>query len=210
MSTQSELVRVSPASIHAFASALFNAAGVPPDYAAFIADSLVLADLRGVDTHGINRVPVYLARVKSGVLNPSPRLSFVMKTPVMAHLDAQSTFGFVAANLAILKAVEMAQTFGVGIVGVKNSGHFGMAATYLLKAIEKDMGAMVFTNASRAMPAWGGKAALLGTSPLAIGFPGRDGDHWILDMSPSIVARVSGYPRTSVPIYTYLETGQNS
>lgn len=191
MASQSEIIRVSPDSIHAFATAVFNAAGVPPEHAKLVADSLVLADLRGVDTHGINRVQGYLARVKSGVLNPSPTLSFVSKSPVMAHLDAGNTFGFVAANLAVAKAVEMAKVFGVGIVGVKNSGHFGMAATYLLKAIENEMGALVFTNASRAMPAWGSKEALLGTSPFAVGLPGKNGDHWTLDMSPSVVARVS-------------------
>ena len=126
MANQAERVRVSPDSIYAFAAALFSAAGVPPDYAAFIADALLLADLRGVDTHGINRVPVYLSRVKNGVVNPSPELSFVMKTPVMAHLDAQNTYGFIAGNLAMRKGVEIAKTYGFGVVGVKNSGHFGM------------------------------------------------------------------------------------
>ncbi|KAF2103190.1 putative malate/L-lactate dehydrogenase [Rhizodiscina lignyota] len=189
MATQSELVRVPPSSIHSFVTSIFQAAGVPPEHASLIADSLTLADLRGVDTHGVNRVPVYLQRVKAGVLDPSPQLSFVSKSPVMAVLDAKNTFGFVAANLAVSKAVEMAKIYGVGICAVKDSGHFGMAATYLLKAIENEMGAMVFTNASRSMPAWGSKEALLGTSPFAVGLPGKNGDHWTLDMSPSVVAR---------------------
>ena len=107
----------------------------------------------------------------------------------MAHLDAQHTFGFIAASRAIDKACTMAETYGVGIVGVKNSGHYGMAATYLLRAIEKGFAAFAFTNASRAMPAWGSKEALLGTSPFAVGFPGGKEGHYVLDMSPSVVAR---------------------
>lgn len=84
----------------------------------------------------------------------------------------------------------MARIYGVGIVGVKNSGHFGMAAGYLLEAIDMGLGAMVFTNTPRSMPAWGGREGLLGTSPFAVGLPGRGGDHWVLDMSAAVVERV--------------------
>lgn len=191
MASSSDQVRVAASDMHSFSTSLFVNAGVSPEHAKVVSDALVLADLRGVDTHGINRIPAYLTRVKGGVLNPKPELNFVNRTPVMAQLDAQGTFGFLAGSLAIQKAAEMANIYGVGIVGVKNSGHFGMAATYLLKAIEQGLAAMVFTNASRSMPAWGSKEALLGTSPFAVGLPGRNGDHWTLDMSPSVVARVS-------------------
>lgn len=190
MATSDGSVQLSISSMHDFATSILQSAGVSPEHSKVIADALVLADLRGVDTHGINRIPAYLTRVKAGVLNPTPKLEFVSKTPVMAHLDAQNTFGFLAANLAVERAAEMASVFGVGIVGVKSSGHFGMAATYLLKAIDKGLGAIVLTNASRSMPAWGSKEPLLGTSPFAVGLPGRNGDHWTLDMSPSVVARV--------------------
>lgn len=193
MAASNEQRRVAASNMHSFSAALLVKAGVSPENAEIISDALVLADLRGVDTHGINRIPAYLTRVKGGVLNPKPELNFVNKTPVTAHLDAQGTFGFLAGSLAVQKAAEMANIYGVGIVGVKNSGHFGMAATYLLKAIDQGLGAMVFTNASRSMPAWGSKEALLGTSPFAVGLPGRNGDHWTLDMSPSVVARVSSF-----------------
>lgn len=183
-------LRISAESAHAFATSLLTSGGVPKENAEIVADSLVLADLRGVDTHGINRLPVYIARVKSGVLNPSPTLEFQQKTPVMASLDAKNTFGFVAGRKAIDHAITMAETFGVGIVGVKNSGHYGMAATYLLRAIEKGYAAFAFTNASRSMPAWGSKEPLFGTNPFAVGFPGGEKGHFVLDMSPSVVARV--------------------
>ena len=182
--------QISADSAHAFAVDVLIRANVPSDRATIIADSLVLADLRGVDTHGINRLPGYIARVQARVLDPAPSLTFQQKTPVMASLDAQNTFGFVAGRYAIDHAVIMAESFGVGIVGVKNSGHFGMAATYLIRAIEKGYAAFVFTNASRSMPAWGSKEPLFGTSPFAVGFPGGQKGDFILDMSPSVVARV--------------------
>lgn len=176
-------------SVESFLLSVTTAAGLSPEHAQIVARALVLADLRGVDTHGANRIPAYLDRIRSGVVAPSPTLEFVHKTPVLTSLDAHNGLGIVAATLAKRKAVEIASTYGAGIVAVRNSGHFGMAATYLLEAINQGYGAMVSTNASRSMPAWGSKNALLGTSPFAVGLPGRSGDHWTLDMSPSVVAR---------------------
>ena len=163
--------------------------------AKIVADCLVRADLRGVDTHGINRMPSYIQRLKAGVLNAIPALRLTQKSPVMASLDANNGFGFVAAYHAIDKAVTTAGKFGIGIVGVKNSNHFGMAANYLLGAMEKGFAAMVFTNAGRSMPVWGSKEPLLGTSPFAVGLPGGEtgATGFVLDMSPSVVARVSGH-----------------
>lgn len=159
-------------------------------HAQIIANALVLADMRGVDTHGLNRLPGYLARIRSGALNPSPELHFVQRSPVCALLDAQNTFGFLAAHVAVEHALETAQTFGIGVVAVKNSGHYGMAATYLLQAVNLGYAAMAFTNASRSMPAWGSREPLLGTSPIAVGFPGGAKGNFVLDMSPAVVARV--------------------
>lgn len=196
--TESETILVPPSRANAFATSILICAGISPAHASIIAHALTLADTRGIDTHGLNRLPGYLARIRSGALNPSPDLRFVSKSPVCAHLDAQNTFGFLAAHFAVGKAIAMADIYGVGIVGVKNSGHYGMAATYLLQAIEKGLGAMAFTNASRAMPAWGSKEALLGTSPFAVGLPGGSKGNFVLDMSPSVVARVRDTPNTAI------------
>lgn len=89
--------------IHSFLTSVLTSAGVSPSNASLISSYLVLADLRGVDTHGITRLPAYLARIQSGVLNPNPSLEFTSKSPVTAHLDAQHTFGFLAADTAIRK-----------------------------------------------------------------------------------------------------------
>lgn len=189
MGANGEEVLIRPEVAEKFAMDVLQNAGVLKENAEIMAHALVLADLRGVDTHGINRLPGYLARIKSRVVDPNPSLEFSQRTPVMAHLDAKHTFGFIASHKAIEKAIEMASVYGVGIVGVKDSGHYGMGATWLLQAMEKGFGCFAFTNAARSMPAWGSKEPLLGTSPFAVGLPGGMNGDFILDMSPAVVAR---------------------
>lgn len=189
MATDNSTVLVSSKSAHKFTTSILESYGVPSDRAELIANSLVLADLRGVDTHGINRLGGYIERIKHRVLDPNPPLTFDMKTPVMAHLDARNTFGFVAGSMAINKGIEIASTFGIGIVAVKNSNHYGMAATYLVQAIKAGFAAFALTNASRSLPPWGAKEPLFGTSPFAVGIPGGKEGDFVLDMSPSVAAR---------------------
>lgn len=163
--------------------------GVPRADAEIMANCLVRADLRGVDTHGIVRLPGYLDRLRRGLINPSPALQPRDITPAVAQLDGENGFGFIIATRAMAKAMDLARNIGIGMVSVKRSTHFGMAATYLLQAVEQGFIAMVFTNASRAMPPWGGREALLGTSPFAVGAPGGKKGPFILDMAPSVAAR---------------------
>ncbi|MDH5749061.1 MAG: Ldh family oxidoreductase, partial [Rhodospirillales bacterium] len=154
-----------------------------------IAGALVRADLRGVDTHGMVRLPGYIDRLRKGLVNPRPELKFSYPTPVAAQLDGDNGFGFAIAYRAMSEALSLARQYGLGLVSVKRSTHFGMAANYLLQAVEAGFAAFVFTNASRAMPPWGGREALLGTSPFAVGVPGGGTGDFILDMSPSVAAR---------------------
>jgi LDH2 family malate/lactate/ureidoglycolate dehydrogenase len=173
-----------------FAERIVSGNGLLPNDARIIAECLVKADLRGVDTHGVIRLPIYLDRLRRGLINPRPELQLRQVTPVAASLDAQNGFGFLAGLRAIQEAVAMAQGFGIGIVAVKRSTHFGMAATYVLQALEAGMISLVFSNASRAMPPWGGREALLGTSPFAAGAPAGEGvPAFLLDMSPAVAAR---------------------
>jgi LDH2 family malate/lactate/ureidoglycolate dehydrogenase len=173
----------------AFAVRLLVSNGIPPADAATVAGCLVQADLRGVDTHGLMRLPGYLERIRTGMLNRTPKLVFDKKTPVAAAIDGDNGFGFVTATRAMSEAIAMARDFGLGIVSVRHSNHFGMAASYVLQAIDAGMMSMVFTNASRAMPPWGGREGLLGTSPFATGAPGGRLPPFVLDMSPAVAAR---------------------
>jgi LDH2 family malate/lactate/ureidoglycolate dehydrogenase len=172
-----------------FVEGVLKGNGVSPTHAHIVAKCLVAADLRGVDTHGINRIPSYMARVRQGIVDPKAEPTLKEITPVVAQVDAHNTFGFVAAHMAMSKAIEMAEVYGIGMVSVKHSNHFGMAAWIVQQAIDAGMMSLVFTNSSPALPAWGGKNMLIGTSPIACGAPGGDEKPFILDMAPSVAAR---------------------
>ena len=186
---EGRMVYVAPDAARAFAHALLSAHGVPDGDAAIVAGCLVGADLRGVDTHGVMRLPGYLERLRQGLINPRPQLEPKRITPVAAHLDGQNGFGFVVATRAMADAIATAATYGIGIVAVRRSTHFGMAASYVLQALDAGYMSFVFTNASASMPPWGGREALLGTSPFAAGAPGGREAPFVLDMSPAVAAR---------------------
>ncbi|ORY61615.1 Malate/L-lactate dehydrogenase [Pseudomassariella vexata] len=172
----------------AFVQRILEAHGVSSTDAATVADNLVSADLRGVDSHGINRIPSYVARVRQGVLDPKAQPTITQPTPVVAQIDGHNAFGAVVAKKAMSAAVEMAQVYGIGMVSCKHSNHFGMSAWVVQQAIDAGMLSLVFTNSSPALPAWGGREMLLGVSPIACGAPGEPVP-FILDMAPSVAAR---------------------
>ncbi len=186
---KADFVYASSVAADAFARSLLSAHGVPDADAATIAGCLVSADLRGVDTHGLCRLPIYLDRLRKGLINPRPDLKPERVTPCAATLDGQNGFGFVVGKLAMAEAIAMAREFGIGVVSAKRSTHFGMAASYALPAVEAGFMAMVFSNASRAMPPWGGRGTLLGTNPFCMAAPAGDNRPIILDMSPAVAAR---------------------
>ena len=169
-------------------AAIFAAHDVPRADARRVAECLVLADLRGVSSHGVSRVPIYLDRLRRGLVKARPCMVLDRPVSVAARLDADDALGFVAATRAMAEAVDMARDHGMGMCAVRRSTHFGMAASYLLQAADAGMAAFVFTNASRAMPIWGGRAPFLGTSPFAFAAPAGDRPI-VLDMALSVVAR---------------------
>ncbi|MGA7941504.1 MAG: Ldh family oxidoreductase, partial [Bradyrhizobium sp.] len=154
-----------------FGRRLLVAHNLPEEDAATVARCLVKADLRGVDTHGLQTLPHYLNRVRLGLINPRPNLKVERVTPMVGSLDGQDAFGFVVATKAMDAAIAMASEFGVGIVSAHRSTHFGAACNYALQAMDAGYIGIVFTNASKAMPPWGGRVGLLGTSPIAVAAP---------------------------------------
>ena len=189
MATLQDFVRVAVAEAEAFGCRLLLHHGLSPADAQIVAHCLVRADLRGIDTHGLQFLPQYLERLRRGLINPRPTLAVRRVTPVAATLDGDNGFGFVVGMRAINEAMEMAARFGIGIVSAHRSTHFGMAAAYVLPALDAGFIAMVFSNASRAMPPWGGREALLGTNPFAAGAPAGKERPFLLDMSPAVAAR---------------------
>lgn len=164
--------------------------GVPDQNATIIAKGLIAADLRGVDTHGMNRIPSYMERIRQKALDHSASPTVNQVTPVVAQVDAHNGFGFLAAHAGMNAAIESAKIYGIGMASVKHSNHFGMSAWIVQQALDANMMSLVFTNSSPALAAWGGKEKLVGVSPIACGAPGKDvSSNFILDMAPSVAAR---------------------
>ncbi|KAF2135833.1 uncharacterized protein K452DRAFT_354227 [Aplosporella prunicola CBS 121167] len=180
---------IAPSSAVAFASTLLCKAGLPREDASLMAECLAQADTRGVDTHGLARLQQYIQRLTKGLVNPTPALRLDEPTPVAAHLDGDNGFGFIVATRAMREAVDRARTYGIGFVTVCHSNHFGMAATYVLQALDQGFISLVFTNSARQMAPFGGKETLLGISPFAAGAPADREVPYILDMAPSVVAK---------------------
>ncbi|MEM0057900.1 MAG: Ldh family oxidoreductase [Candidatus Bathyarchaeia archaeon] len=172
-----------------FCMNILKRVGVSEENSRIVADSLVMANLRGVDSHGVARLPTYVERVLRGYINPNGLIEIVKEHGATALIDAHNNFGQVAAMHAVNLAAEKVKMYGVSCVGVRNANHFGMAAYYALKLAEKGLISIILSNGPPAIAPWGGKRPMLGTNPLCIGFPALNRDSIILDMAVSAVAR---------------------
>ncbi|OBT67687.1 hypothetical protein VE03_03510 [Pseudogymnoascus sp. 23342-1-I1] len=186
---QQSMTHINPTALESFTQRLLEANSVSPAHATIIAKALVLADLRGIDTHGTQRLPSYLARIRSGVLSPTAVPVLTQTTPVVAHIDGKNAFGFVSAHQGMEAAIEAAKVYGIGMVSISHSNHFGMSAWLVQQALDAGLMSLVFTNSSPALPAWGGREKLMGVSPIAAGAPAGSTKPFILDMAPSVAAR---------------------
>jgi LDH2 family malate/lactate/ureidoglycolate dehydrogenase len=178
-----------PNRLQAFVQQIFVKAGVPEDRAHTIAESLVQADLRGVDSHGVVRTQIYLERLEAGMIDPHAEIEVVAQTEAMALIDGRNNFGAVIGSKALELSLQRAKQYGASIIGVKNSNHFGTCAYYALKAVRENCALLVMSNASQTMPPTGGIRPFIGTNPLAVGVPAGEEQPFILDMATSVVAR---------------------
>jgi LDH2 family malate/lactate/ureidoglycolate dehydrogenase len=171
-----------------YCATLFQAAGVPANDAAIIADSLVQADLRGVDSHGVVRTDIYLRRLEAGMIKTDGAMPSSTDGAITL-LDGNNHFGAVVGTKALNIALQSVSELGCSIVGVRGSNHFGTCAYYLLQAIKQDVIMIVLSNASQTMPPTGGIRPFIGTNPFAVGIPTGKSVPFILDMATSLVAR---------------------
>jgi len=173
-----------------FIKKIFINANLSAFDSSIVASSLVKADLRGVWSHGIVRASVYYKRIEQGLAKAKPKIKFKKVFPSVTHIDGDNGLGFVVANKAIKECIKLAKKNGVGIVGVNNSNHFGMAALYIEVAAKNNCVSWVFTNASKAIPPHGSMTPHFGTSPFAFGCPTNNPEKpFIIDMASSSVAR---------------------
>lgn len=163
--------------------------GAPERAATVLAESLVDANLKGIDTHGISRLPIYLKRVNKGLIDPGAKMEFDQSFPAAGILDANNGFGQVAGSKGMEHAVALAKTEGVGAVGIRNSQHFGAAGYYCENAVNEGYVGLTLTNSESAMPPSGGYEAFFGTNPIALGVPTGREPPILIDLSTSIVAR---------------------
>jgi LDH2 family malate/lactate/ureidoglycolate dehydrogenase len=167
---------------------IFASHGLPRADAARVSECLLFAEMRSMSSHGLSRIPIYTRRLREKLVNPTPSLAVEEASPAVARIDGDNGMGFVVATKAMDEAIKRASQLGIGLVLAKDSSHFGMAAIYLHQAVEAGMAAMVLTNASPAMPVWGGRNPFLGTSPFGLAVPGGKVPI-VLDMATSVAAR---------------------
>lgn len=185
----SEPVRYAASELERLAAELLERLGLPADDAALTARILVAADLEGVETHGLGRLPNYVARLRKGLVNPTPAMRFVRRKGATALLDADNGMGQLATARAMEEAIRLAGEHGTGWVAVRGSNHFGAASYYVRMAAEAGMIGLVFSNTPPGMAPHGGREPFLGTNPIGVGVPAGEGPPVILDMATSAVAR---------------------
>lgn len=169
--------------------------GVADDVASHVVMSVIETSLRGVDSHGINLFPHYHAAAGSGRINLAPKPIRSRKSPSLAILDADGTFGHHAGALAMSYAQELASETGFALVNVKHSSHFGAASYFALRAARDDYMAFAFTNADSLVKAHNAKHSFFGTNPICFTAPLEGEDPLCLDMATSAVAwnRIKNY-----------------
>lgn len=181
--------RIAPHLLREFGGQILSTLDVPEADAALVADSLVQADLWGHQSHGFLRLPWYVARLRSGAMRARTEPEALSDTGPLVLLDGRDGIGQVLADRARVLAVERARRFGVGVVGVRNSNHFGTAMYFTRRVARDGCVAILMTNASPAMAPWGGREKVLGTNPWSIAAPGANGRVVAVDIANTAVAR---------------------
>ena len=157
---------------------------------AFIcAEALVNAELVGAPSHGLSRLKMYCDRINKKIINPRPKIKIKRISQSITHIDANNSIGFVAADIGINKAIDSAKKTGIGLVGIKNSGHYGLSSYYAEQAVKKNLIALVFTNAPPAIAPHGALKSLFGTNPICFATPTNSKIPFILDTSVSMINR---------------------
>jgi LDH2 family malate/lactate/ureidoglycolate dehydrogenase len=171
------------------ASAALCNAGISAGDAAQVAQVLVLADLFGIHTHGVQRIPQYLGRADAGGLDLHAKVVSEVVAPAIALVDGANGLGPLVGARALEAAMAAARRTGVGVAFARGSNHFGPIMPYLFRACGEGFAAIIASNATTTIAPWGGREARLGNNPLGLGVPAPGGDPVMLDIAMSIAAR---------------------
>ncbi len=180
---------IKPEELEAYLTALFSAAGMGGDDAAFSAACMVRTNLWGVDSHGVLRMPIYLERVMKRVINPAPEITQTQGLPgPMALLDGDAGMGYIVGRAGMELAIGKAKAYGIGMVLARNSNHYGAAALYARQAVEAGMIGISTTNVIPNIGMKGNAKPSTGNNPIAMAAPLEEEFPFVLDISLSAVA----------------------
>ena len=168
---------------------IFQKFGLSKDHATISANALINAELVGAYGHGLSRLKMYCDRISKKVINPKPKIKIKKISQSITHIDANNSIGFVAADIGVKTAINNAKKTGIGMVAIKNSGHYGLSGYYAEQAVKKNLIAMIYTNAPPAVAPHGALKSLFGTNPICFGTPTGSKIPFILDTSISMINR---------------------
>jgi len=183
------MIRINAAELRGFIATIFQHLNVPAEDAQMAAQVLVRADLRGVESHGINNINHYVDPLRSGELNPTPDIALINDSPVSAVVDGDGGMGLVVGVKAMDLCIAKAKTSGIAITTVRRSRHYGMASYHAMRCLEHDMIGVSLTNNSAPLvvPTYG-KEAMTSTNPISAAVPVGGDIPFVLDMATSVVA----------------------
>lgn len=182
-------VLVAPDRLKTFCRDIFLRVGTAPHDAEILADTLIAANLRGVDTHGVMRLPLYASRIEKKILNTDGRaITVLSESATTCLMEGAHAPGQILGVMAMDRAIDMARSAGVGIVGVRNSNNFGTAAYYAMKALDHDMIGIVMAETGPMLAPHGSLMGALGNNPVAIAVPAGDFPPIVLDIAMSVAA----------------------
>lgn len=178
--------RIEEKALRAFSEESFQKAGFSEEEARIISDVILLSDLYGIESHGVQRFKMYHDNLKSGMVKKYNKTEILKETPVSATLDAHFGMGQLAAYRSMKMAIEKANKTGVGIVTVRNSNHYGIAGYYAKMACEEGLLGLSFTNSGAIMVPTNGRLPMLGSNPIACAMPAEPVD-FLFDASTTVV-----------------------
>ena len=168
---------------------VFKKYGLNDNHATISSRAIINAELVGAYGHGLSRLKMYCDRLRANVINPNPKIKIKKISQSVSHIDADYSIGFVAADIGIKQAISNAKKTGIGMVAVKNSGHYGLSGYYAEQATTKNLISMIYTNAPPAIAPYGSLKKLFGTNPICFATPTGSKIPFILDTSMSMINR---------------------
>ncbi len=197
-----DYIRVNHEDLKKFVKKVFLKLGVPAKDAEITADNLVTADLRGISSHGVARLKRYVDGLRNGVVKAKPEIKIIRESPVHALVDGGFGLGQPVAYKAMKIAIDKAKKNFFGIVGVRNSNHYGIAGYYSLMALKEDLIGISMTNSRPLVAHTGALGRTIGTNPISFAAPSKEEPEFVLDMATSVVpiGKIEVYSRRGKPI----------